>query len=82
MPKVSKNLSLDEAAVARGEYYSELHQTNLSRLVSDFLSRLPVGDPARQLSPTVSRLLGIAGGLDTDAADAHRDHLWKKYGRP
>jgi hypothetical protein len=32
-----KNLFLDPAAVARGERYSRLHGTNLSRLVDDFL---------------------------------------------
>ncbi|MGI8548910.1 MAG: DUF6364 family protein [Gemmatimonadaceae bacterium] len=77
---MSKNLSLDEAAVARGERYSELHNTNLSRLVSDFLSRLPTDEPARELSPIVQRLLGVAGPLATADHEDYRDHLWAKYG--
>ena len=89
MAKMTKNLSLDTVAVGRGERYSELHQTNLSRLVSDFLARLPLDDATRQLSPTVSRLLGIAavrgagGAREGDRSDEeYEGHLWAKYGRP
>ncbi len=79
MPKVSKNLFLDEEAVARGERYSALHETNVSKLVSDFLGRLPLHQPARELAPIVSRLLGIASGKHDRGT--YREHLWKKYGR-
>ena len=41
--KRPKNLLLDPDAVARGERYSRLHGTNLSRLVGDFLHALPLG---------------------------------------
>lgn len=80
MAKLSKNLSLDADAIGRGERYSELHRTNLSRLVSDFLARLPLDEPARQLSPTASRLLGIATPTSGVDEQVYRDHLWKKYG--
>jgi hypothetical protein len=40
--KQPKNLSLDSEAVRRGERYSQLHHTNLSKLVSNFLSSLPL----------------------------------------
>lgn len=80
MAKVSKNLSLDESAVSRGERYSELHNTSLSRIVSDFLSRLPVAEPAAELSPIVRRLRGVAGPLATEAEEDYRNYLWKKYG--
>ncbi|MDQ3809072.1 MAG: DUF6364 family protein [Chloroflexota bacterium] len=79
MAKVAKNLLLDEEAVERGERYSELHATTLSRLVSDFLQQLPVDEPRRDLSPTVRRLLGVAAGGQTDR-EAYRRHVLKKYG--
>jgi hypothetical protein len=81
MAKQSKNLSLDPEAVRRGERYSELHQTNLSKLVSSFLSRLPIDsdEQDRPFSPAVRRLLGIGSG-DTDVDD-YRRHLVEKYGR-
>lgn len=81
MPKQSKNLSLDPEAIRRGERFSELHQTNVSQLVSNFLLSLPVGpyEQERPLSPAVRRLLGIgSGGTDVDD---HRRHLAEKYGR-
>lgn len=85
MTKVSKNLSLDADAVARGEQYSARHGTNLSRLVSDFLSRLPVDDAGRDLSPVVRRLLGVAAAALEPSASVddqadYRAHLWAKYG--
>ncbi|MGA8216877.1 MAG: DUF6364 family protein [Candidatus Sulfotelmatobacter sp.] len=83
-PKVTKNLSLDAGAVRRGERYSKLHHTNLSRLVSNFLKALPVNEPARELSPAVSRLLGVAvagTAKPTSEPDPYHDHLWTKYGR-
>jgi hypothetical protein len=81
MAKQSKNLSLDPEAVRRGERYSEMHRTNLSQLVSNFLSRLPIAseEEERRLSPAVRRLLGIGSGA-ADLEDYHR-HLVEKYGR-
>lgn len=80
MPKRSFNMYLDEASIARAERYSERHGTSVSKLVDDFLSRLPetndeAGGP---LTPTVQRLLGVARG-DVDRDD-YRDHLLAKYG--
>ena len=81
MAKQSKNLSLDPEAVRRGERYSELHGTNLSKLVSNFLSRLPTDSEEQeaQLSPAVRRLVGIGAGT-TDRGE-YRRHLVEKYGR-
>ena len=79
MPRVTKNLSLDPAAVERGERYSELHATSLSQLVSDLLLRLPLDGEDAKLTPTVRRLMGIAKG-ETDEAD-YRDYLLAKYAR-
>jgi hypothetical protein len=86
MAKVRKHLSLDVDAVERGERYSAIHGTSLSRLVSDFLSRLPMGDTEEttDLAPVVRRLVGIAAanactGRQVDEQDYH-DYLWAKYG--
>lgn len=78
MPKVAKNLLLDEDAVAAGERYSATHGTTLSRLVSDFLRRLP--DEAPEITtPAVRRLYGLAAGSTLGEAD-YRDYLARKYG--
>ena len=79
MAKIPKNLLLDEDAVARGERYSELHGTNLSRLVSDFLRHLPMDEPGRELAPAVRRLFGVAAGGRTGRED-YRQYLLSKYG--
>ena len=79
MARITKRLSLDFEAVERGERYAELHGTSLSRLVSDFLSRLPVDEDEPDLTPTVRRLLGVARG-DTDEND-YCEYLFRKYGR-
>lgn len=81
MAKRSKNLSLDPEAIRRGERYAARHQTNVSRLVSNFLSNLPVGpeELEARLSPAVRRLLGIGSGQV--AVEDYRRHLIEKYGR-
>jgi len=77
--KRPKNLLLDPDAVARGERYSRLHGTNLSRLVGDFLRALPLDAERSALTPAVRRLWGVAAGSDADQ-ELHRQHLSKKYG--
>ena len=77
--KRPKNLLLDPDAVARGERYSRLHGTNLSRLVGDFLRALPLGAEESALSPAVRRLWGVAAGSTADREE-HRQHLSRKYG--
>lgn len=77
--KRPKNLSLDAEALRRGEEYSRRHQTNLSRLVGDFLRSLPLEGTHRELSPAVQRLRGVAAGGRTDP-DHYREHLLRKYG--
>lgn len=80
MAKSTLNLSIDDAAIERAKRYSERHDTSISRLVSDFLARLPLEEDEQELalSPTVRRLYGIAeGGPDED--DYHR-YLLEKYG--
>lgn len=80
MPKRSFNIYLDEASIARAERYSEKHGTSVSKLVDDFLSRLPATDEevGGSVTPTVQRLLGVArGGVDRED---YREHLLEKYG--
>ena len=77
--KRPKNLLLDPDAVARGERYSRLHGTSLSRLVGDFLRALPLGAEQSTLTPAVRRLWGVAAGKVADREE-HRQHLSRKYG--
>jgi len=80
MSRTTLNLSIDADAVERARKYSELHDVSISRLVNDFLARLPLeeADGVASLSPTVRRLLGIAEG-GPDEEDYHR-YLMEKYG--
>lgn len=77
MSRQSKNLSLDPEAIRRGELYSELHQTSLSQLVSNFLASLPLNEPP-VTSPAVGRLIGIAAGAG--GIDEYHAHLIERYG--
>jgi hypothetical protein len=79
LTKKPKNLSLEPDAIARGERFSQLHGTNLSRLVSDFLRALPLGTSKQPLSPVVRRLRGAAAKSKLDRA-TFREHLSRKYG--
>lgn len=79
MSREVRELSLDSDAVKRGEMYCERHGTTLSRVISNFLLRLPLDEDEADLSPTVRRLMGIAGGA-VDEADYNR-YLIEKYGR-
>lgn len=77
--KKPKNLLLPPEAIERGERYSATHDTNVSRLVADFLLSLPLDDDSAPLSPVVARLRGVAAGSRLDRENYHR-HLHKKYG--
>lgn len=77
MSRQTKNLSLDPEAIRRGELYSELHQTSISQLVSNFLASLPLDEP-RPPSPAVGRLLGIAAG--GGAIEEYHAYLVERYG--
>lgn len=84
MAEIETILLLDADALAAGERYSTEHGTSISRLVSDFLRRLPAGELNEdELSPNVRRLIGIATGGrpggDADVAEYH-EYLARKYG--
>ena len=80
MAKTTLNLSVEEAAAERARRYSELHDTSISRLVSDFLAGLPLEDAeVAELPPITRRLHGIAAG-GPDEEDYH-EYLLEKYGR-
>ena len=80
MSKQRLNLTVDPAVIERARRYTQRHNTSISRLVTEFLSQLPVeahGEEA--LTPTVRRLLGVAkGGGDRED---YRRHLVEKYNR-
>lgn len=62
MPKKRLNIPLDHDAAERARRYTQRHNTSISRLVGEFLSQLPREETDRELTPTVSRLLGVAKG--------------------
>lgn len=78
MAKKRLNITLDPAAAARARRYSQRHKISISRLVGEFLSQLPDEDRDRDLTPVVSRLVGIAKGGPDRAK--YRRHLLEKYG--
>jgi hypothetical protein len=77
--KRPKNLSLDAAAIERGERYARRHGTNLSALVSDYLNALPIDAPPVVRSPVVRRLYGAAARRRAAKGD-YGEHLAHKYG--
>lgn len=90
-PKSAKratNLTLDTAAVERGERYGKQQGASLSQLVTDFLYALPDADGPHtvvreSLSPIVRRLHGIAARESNDDGsdrDRYRARLRAKYG--
>jgi hypothetical protein len=82
--KAAKNLYLPPDVIEHGERYSRKHRTTLSRLVSDFLRSLPLGETS-ELAPPVRRLIGAGvsrGDLARRAGEAdYRKHIQKKYGK-
>lgn len=80
MSKQRLNITVDPAVIERARRYTQRHNTSISRLVTEFLSQLPVEhDSEETLTPTVRRLLGVAKG-GGDREDYQR-HLVEKYGR-
>ncbi|MGD2152737.1 MAG: DUF6364 family protein [Gemmatimonadales bacterium] len=77
MSRTKLTLSVDEEVVRRAKRFSRRHDTSLSRLVTDFLSRLVEGEGRR--TPVVSRLRGILSPRAD--AQAYRRHLERKYRR-
>lgn len=68
-------LSVDEDVILKAKRYSQRHETSLSRLVTDFLSRLVDTEGTR--TPIVSRLRGVLP-RDIDV-DEYRRHLERKH---
>ncbi len=75
MTRRKLTLSVDEEAIRRARWFSEKHDTSISRLVSEFLRSL--GDGEIPETPIVSRLVGILPP-DTRLEDYHQ-HLVEKY---
>ena len=70
-------LSVDEDVIETARRYAQQSNTSISRLVTQFLARLPLSEK-RRFSPTVRRLLGILPH-DVDVAE-YRRHLAEKHG--
>ena len=68
-------LSVDEDVIRKAKRYSQRHETSLSKLVTDFLSKLVDTEGTR--TPIVSRLRGILP-RDLDV-DEYRRHLERKH---
>lgn len=80
MARERVNLTVDREALERGRRYGRRHGLSLSRMVSDFLRRLPEEDATGEpLPPAVRRLLG--SGLGGGDREDYRRHLEEKYGR-
>ncbi len=75
MPLKKLTLSVDEDVIRKAKRYSQRHETSLSKLVTDFLSRLVDTEGTR--TPVVSRLRGILP-RDIDV-DEYRRHLERKH---
>jgi Family of unknown function (DUF6364) len=77
MSRKKLTLSVDENVIRKAKRFSRRHDTSLSRLVSDFLSRLTDAEGDR--TPLVSRLRGI---LPRRAGvQVYHRHLERKYRR-
>jgi hypothetical protein len=72
-------LSVDERVIEEARRYSRRHDTSISQLVSNYLTRLARSDRDARYSPTVRRLMGILPG-DVSTED-HRRHLEEKHSR-
>lgn len=80
MPKKRLNITVEPDVFERARRYSDRHGTSISRLVSEFLAKLPEAEDVgrAELPPTVRRLLGVAKGA-ADRED-YRKHLIEKHG--
>ncbi|MGI8842419.1 MAG: DUF6364 family protein [Gemmatimonadaceae bacterium] len=69
-------LTIEEELIEKARGYSADHNTSISRLVTQFLARLPTDE--KRYSPTVERLIGLLPP-NVRVAEYH-EHLDEKYG--
>lgn len=62
----------------RAKVYAESNQTSVTRLVSQYLSRLPIEDDYLEDAPIVRRLIGSLP--PTVSIDDYHRYLEEKYG--
>ncbi len=68
-------LTVDEDVIKKARGYSAAHKTSISRLVGQFLARLPAGE--KTYDPAVERLIGL---LPPEVrVSEYYQHLEKKY---
>ena len=70
-------LTVDESVIEKAREYSARYNTSISRLVTQFLSKLPIEQ--KKFTPTVRRLIGILP-RDVSVTDYY-EHLEDKHGR-
>ena len=78
MAKARLKVTVDESTIERARRFCERNGGSISRLVGDFLMRLPLEDDEPLLGPITRRLAGIAKGAG-DEEDYHQ-YLLRKYG--
>jgi len=74
MPKLT--LSVDEEVVRRAKRYAAAKGTSVSRLVERYLALLSTPPKSVDQTPVLRRLRGAGRSV---SADAHRQHLSRKY---
>lgn len=78
MEKTKLTIRVPSEFLDGAKQYARAHNTTLTKLVSEYLRQLGVGEDFLSDAPTVQRLTGI---LPQDAApDEHREFLEHKYG--
>jgi hypothetical protein len=70
-------LTVDQDVIEKARRYSAAHNTSISRLVGQFLARLPSGE--KRYGPAVERLIGLLPP-EVSVSEYH-EHLEEKYGR-
>jgi hypothetical protein len=78
MPPTKLTLLIDEKIIERAKVYSRRHQVSLSKMVAQFLTRLPANDN-HELTPKVRRLSGVLPR--GTSRENYRKHLRAKYNR-
>lgn len=78
METTKLTIRIPASVLERAKAYAENNQTSVTRLVSHYLSRLPVEDSFLDHAPIVQRLTGI---LPSEiSVDHYHQHLDDKYG--
>jgi hypothetical protein len=79
MEVTKMTVRVQKELLQRAKQYAKEHDTNLTRLITAYLSQLELTDDILASSPIVKRL---SGSLSSDIGrDDHRQYLESKYDR-